>query len=152
MCINLGESLVLHFQCAFSFCISLRLYIHFVSFFSIRNPVMVTPFRPKVPNKIRESVISSILPNMEDTFLTNEDMKKLLARFANPPPDSISQKFTDSSLLQASTFPEAFPCPKLVLACIDRYDAIEKCIHTFNGEILVYVNRVYVMGALRILP
>lgn len=61
--------------------------------------VMATPFCPKLPDKIRESVISSILPNMEDTFLTNEDMNRLLAWFSNPPPGSISQKVAESGLL-----------------------------------------------------
>lgn len=113
---------------------------------------MATPFHPNIPNKIRESMISSILPNMENTFLTNEDMNKLLARFTNPPPSPISQKVTNSGLLQVSAFPKAFPCPKLVLAFLDKYDATEKCIYTFNGKILVYVSRVVVMGALRIPP
>lgn len=26
----------------------------------------------------------------------------------------------------------------------------KRCIHTFNGEVLVYVNQVFIMGALRI--
>lgn len=52
--------------------------------------------------------------------------------------------------MQAATFPEAFPCPELVLACKDRYDVAKKCICAFNGEVLVYVSRVAIMGTLRI--
>lgn len=113
---------------------------------------MATPFHPKLSNKNRELVISSILTNMEDTVLNNEDMNRLLARFANPSPRSICQKVIDSGLLKVSTFLEAFPCPELVLACIDRYDATEKCICAFNRKILVYMTKVFIMGDLRIPP
>jgi hypothetical protein len=43
---------------------------------------MATTFYPKLPDKVKEYVISSVLPNIEDTFLAKEDMGKLLARFA----------------------------------------------------------------------
>ena len=54
--------------------------------------------------------------------------------------------------MQASTFLEAFPCLELVLACRDGYNAIEKCIHVFNGEVLVYVRKIAIMGIMRIPP
>ena len=86
---------------------------------------MVVTFHPKLPDKIKEYVISSILPDIKYTFLVKENMGKLLAGYTNPKPGSISKKVSDSGLLQVSDLPEAFPYPKLVLACRDMYDATE---------------------------
>ena len=47
-------------------------------------------FHPKSPDKVKDSVISSVLPNIEDTFLAKEDMGKLLARLTKQKPSSVS--------------------------------------------------------------
>lgn len=70
---------------------------------------MVSTFIPKLPDKVKEFAISSILPDIEDTFLANKYMGKLLARFSNPNPSSISHKVLDSWLLQEYPFLEEFP-------------------------------------------
>lgn len=105
-------------------------------------------FHPKLPEKDKHLAISSFLPESEDTFLSIEDINKLVARFSNAKPQEVSRKVSESGLLQASSFPDASPCPELVLAYLDKYDATEKCICTYSGEVPIYVSRFIIMGAL----
>lgn len=108
--------------------------------------------RPKLPKEKLASSLACFLPALKDTFLIDEDMNKLLARFSKPNPGSITKKVVNSGLLQAASFPELVLCPELVLECRNRYDVTQRCIRTYLGEVLVYINRVTIMGALRILP
>ena len=75
-----------------------------------------------------------------------------MARLKNVRLGSMAECVFESGLIHAAGFPKAIPCLELVLECRDKYDAAERCIQNYNGEVLIYVNRVTVMGALRIPP
>lgn len=92
------------------------------------------------------------ISHTKDTFLADEDMNKLLARFTKSNPSSITEKIVNRGLLQAIGFLELVLCPELVLECRNRYDVTHRFLRTYIGEVIVYINRVKIMGALRILP
>ena len=112
--------------------------------------LFIAIFHPKLSEKYKKSAIHRFLQEIEDTFLAKEDIEKLVTRFSTTKPTLISKNFSKSGLLQASSFISDIPCPKIVLECWDMYDATQKCIYTYSGEVLVYVRRVLVMGMLRI--
>lgn len=65
----------------------------------------------------------SILPELDDTSLAHANLGDLLERTKNPQDGSIMEKIVRSGLVEAAAFPLAAPCPYLVVACMNRYDA-----------------------------
>lgn len=56
------------------------------------------------------------------------------------------EKIVKSCLVEATTFPITAPCPKLVLECMNWYDAKYRCIGNINGEALLKIDREIVMA------
>lgn len=83
----------------------------------------------------------SILPELDDTSLAHANLGKFLERTKNPEASSIMEIIVRSGLIEATAFPLVAPCPNLVVACMNRYDAENRCIRTSNGELLVGINR-----------
>ena len=66
------------------------------------------------PKLLKEKTITrltSFLPELGDTFLANEDIRKLTTRFSKPKRESIAENVAKSGLLQSKSFPNAVRCP-----------------------------------------
>ena len=81
-----------------------------------QSQLVMVGFHPKFLKKDKKLDISSFLLKIEDTFLANEDIDKLVARLSNAKLVSISKEVPESRLLQASSFPDVIPCIELILA------------------------------------
>lgn len=101
--------------------------------------------RPVLLKLGRTSCLVSILPELDDTSLAHANLGDFLERTKNPQAGSIMEKIVRSGLVEAVAFPLIVPCPDLVVACMNRYDAENRCIRTNNGELLVGINRETVM-------
>lgn len=90
--------------------------------------------RPTLPKLGCTSCLVSTLPELGDTSLAEVDLVNFLERARNPDGNSMMGKIVKSGLIEAATFPTAAPCPELVLECINKYDADNRCIRTNSGE------------------
>ena len=133
-CNYLDESLIcFSLKLLFLFCVVEFLSVHFFSshtlFLGLLKPQSsMANFHPKLLEKKKCLPLSSFLLEIEDTFLANEDISKLVAKFSNSKPRSISEKVFESGFFQATRFIEAIHHPKIVLECHDRYHATKKFI------------------------
>ncbi|XP_057824589.1 uncharacterized protein LOC131036662 [Cryptomeria japonica] len=96
------------------------------------------------------SCLISSLPEMGDTSLAQVDLTNFLERVKNPAQNSMMEKIVRSGLIEAAAFPIVAPWPKLVLECMNRYDAEHRCIRAINGEVLFKIDRETVMAAMGI--
>lgn len=60
------------------------------------------------------------------------------------------ERIIKSGLIEVARIPNATPCPKLVIACMNTYDSSNRLIRTCNGELLVKINRETILAAIGI--
>lgn len=59
-------------------------------------------------------------------------------------------RIVDSRLIEASIYPSAIQCPKLVLKCMNKYDPEPRCIKNVNGGVLLNANWEIVVDVFKI--
>lgn len=59
-------------------------------------------------------------------------------------------KIVKSGLIKVVAFPTASPCHELVIECMNKYDADNRCIRTSSGEVLMEIDKETLMGAIGI--
>lgn len=82
------------------------------------------------------SCLVRIIPKLDDTSLAQANLGNFLERARNPETGSIMERIVRSGLVEAFAFPVATPCPDLVIACMNRYDAENRCIRTSSRGIV----------------
>lgn len=92
-----------------------------------------------------------ILLELDDTYLAQAYLGNFLERAKNLEVGSIMERIVRSGLVEAIAFLVAAPCPNLGIACMNRYDAENRCIRTSSCELLVDINRETVMAMMGIL-
>ena len=107
----------------------------------------MTLLRPKMP-KIEKPCLLISLPKIYDTFLVNRSMTEVIERAKNAQSGPIYQKLMNSGFLEATNFPPAITCPKLVIECTNHYDPNTRCVKKILGELIVKINRTSVYSAL----
>lgn len=96
--------------------------------------------RPKFPKIDQKSWLVCTLPKLGDTFLPLVDLDEFHERERNPTGSPLMQRIIDSGLVEATTFPSVVSCPELVLECMNRYDLVERCVRSADGEVFLRVN------------
>lgn len=104
--------------------------------------------RLTLPKLGRTSCLISTLQELDDTAFVQDELDNFLERAKNPIANSMMGKIVHSGLVEAATFPIAAPCPELVYACMNRYDASNRYIRANNGDMLVRIDREIVMAAI----
>lgn len=102
------------------------------------------------PKMIVEASLISSLPNFGDTSPIHADLEELVERTRNPTNSPMMQMIVDSGLIEGVSCLPTLQYPKLVLECINRYDAVEKCIRDANGGVLLNVNKETIMVVFKI--
>lgn len=90
-----------------------------------------------------ESIVS-------DTDLKGENLEALKERMFKGIEGYFHLEILSSGLIEASAFPPAIPCPKLVRECIARYDPISETIKRDNGETLLAINREVISSVFKL--
>ena len=67
-------------------------------------------FQPKLPNPEKPYLLST-LSKIQDTFLVNLDLTKLVERVKNAQGEPIYQKLASSGLVEVAMFLTAIGCP-----------------------------------------
>lgn len=106
--------------------------------------------RPTLQKLGRTSCLVSTLLELGDNSLAQANLGDFLERVGNPNGNSMMGKIVKSRLIEAVAFPTTAPFPKLVMECMSRYDADNRCIRTSNGEVLVKIDKETVMAAMGI--
>lgn len=101
---------------------------------------------PKIDQK---SWLVCTLSELEDTFLSSVDLDEFHERARNPTGPPLMQRILDSGLVEAAPFPPAVSCPELVLECMNRYDPIERCVRSTDGEVLLRVSQEVVVAIMK---
>lgn len=106
--------------------------------------------RPTLSKLGHTSCLIITLLELHNTTLVQDELGNFLETVRNPKSNSMMDRIVQSGLIEATAFPIAAPCPELVYACMNKYDASHRCIRASNGEILVRIDRETIMATMGI--